>query len=101
MKHKANIGPEGARRDQPMASIKRKEIKPKSKLGKIIFNSKLPDEYSNTTGDGCEYVYGDPLEDFHYCGRPIYYGISLSRRYCEEHHNLCYTTKKKSRLTIL
>ena len=91
-----NTSPEGAKRDQPMASIKRKEIKPKSKLGKIIFNSKEPDEYSNTSGDGCEYVYGDPLEDFHYCGRPLY-----NRRYCEEHHALCYTTKKKSRLTIL
>ena len=91
-----NTSPEGARKDQLMSSIKRKEIKPKSKLGKIIFNSKEPDEYSNTSGDGCEYIYGDPQEDFHYCGRPLY-----NRRYCEEHHALCYTTKKKSRLTIL
>ena len=41
-----NTSPEGARKGI-MSSSKRREIKPNSKLGKIIFNSKEPDEYSN------------------------------------------------------
>jgi hypothetical protein len=75
-----------------MSSTKFKVIRPNSKLGKIICNARETDEYSNTSGDGCEYVYGDPQEDFHYCGRPI-----ARRRYCEEHHALCYTVKARLR----
>ncbi len=79
-----------------MSSLKHKVIKKTSKLGKIIFNDKLPDEYSNTSGKGCEYIYGDPLEDFHYCGKPLH-----EKRYCEEHYAICYTTKVKTKLVTL
>ena len=90
-----NTSPEGARKGI-MSSSKRREIKPHSKLGKIIFNEAPLGPYSTDvpTGQVCEYIYGDPLaETVHYCGKPIF-----NRRYCEEHHTLCYTVKTKSRL---
>lgn len=77
-----------------MSSNKRTEIKPNSKLGKIIFNYQAPDEYAQDLPNGrCEYVYGDPLAEHHYCGRPI-----EARRYCAEHYAVCYTTRRKTRL---
>ena len=55
-----------------MSSSKREVIKPNSKLGKIIYNYVEPDAYSTQLpGGGCEYIYGDPLEEHHYCGKPI------------------------------
>ena len=84
-------------RVQVMSSNKREVIKPTSKLGKIIFNSRETDEYSTQLpGGGCEYIYGDPLEEHHYCGRPIY-----KRRYCEECYQRCYTVKAKRRLVAV
>ena len=82
-----------------MTSNKRREIKPHSKLGKIIFNEAPIGPYSTDmpTGQVCEYIYGEPLaEKVHYCGKPIF-----NRRYCEEHHTLCYTVKKKSKIVRL
>lgn len=77
-----------------MSSDKRETIKPTSKLGRIIFNDQPRDEYSQDLPNGaCEYIYGDPLEDHHYCGRPI-----DTRRYCAEHHAMCYSTRRKTRL---
>ena len=47
-----------------MSSNKRTEIKPNSKLGKIIFNYVEPDEYAQDLPNGrCEYIYGDPLAE--------------------------------------
>ena len=80
-----------------MSSVKREVIKPTSKLGKIIFNSRETDAYSTQLpGGGCEYIYGDPLEEHHYCGRPIH-----KRRYCESHYQACYTVKAKRRLVAV
>ena len=77
-----------------MSSNKRETIKPTSKLGKIIFNYQPADEYSQDLPNGrCEYIYGDPLEDHHYCGKPI-----EARRYCAEHYAACYSAKRKTRL---
>ena len=77
-----------------MSSDKRETIKPTSKLGKIIFNDQPRDEYSQDLPNGkCEYIYGDPLEDHHYCGRPM-----EARRYCAEHYAACYSTRRKTRL---
>ena len=77
-----------------MSSDKRETIKPTSKLGKIIFNDQPRGEYSQDLPNGkCEYIYGDPLEDHHYCGKPI-----EARRYCAEHYAACYSTRRKTRL---
>ena len=77
-----------------MSSTKRAEIKPNSKLGKIIFNYQPKDEYSKDLPEGkCEYIYGDPLGAYHYCGKDI-----SARRYCKDHYALCYSTKRKTRL---
>ena len=80
-----------------MSSNKRETIKPTSKLGRIIFNDRPRDEYSQDLPNGaCEYIYGDPLEDHHYCGKPI-----SGRRYCAEHYAMCYSTRRKTRLTAV
>ena len=80
-----------------MSSNKRAEIKPNSKLGKIIFNDQPWGPDSRSTPTACEYVYGDPLADpTHYCGKPIH-----NRRYCEEHYHMCYTVKTKRRLVAV
>ena len=80
-----------------MSSNKREIIKPNSKLGRIIYNYVEPDEYSTQLpGGGCEYLYGDPLEEHHYCGRPLF-----KRRYCEAHYKACYTVKAKRRLVAV
>ena len=80
-----------------MSSNKRETIKPNSKLGKIIFNYQPRDQHSQDLPNGtCEYIYGDPLEAHHYCGKPI-----SARRYCAEHHAVCYSTRRKTRLTAV
>ena len=79
-----------------MSSNKRAEIKPNSKLGRIIFNDQPWGEHSRDRPSACEYIYGEPLaETVHYCGKPKEAG----RSYCAEHVALCYTTVRKQRLS--
>ena len=64
-----------------MSSNKREIIKPNSKLGRIIYNYVEPDEYSTQLpGGGCEYVYGDPLDQHHYCGDMVVHDNFLCNR---------------------
>ena len=80
-----------------MSSNKRAEIKPNSKLGRIIFNDQPRGPHARSVPTACEYVYGDPTADpTHYCGKPLH-----RRRYCEEHYHMCYTVKTKRRLVAV
>ena len=80
-----------------MSSNKRAEIKPNSKLGRIIFNDQPRGPHARSVPTACEYVYGDPCADpTHYCGKPLH-----RQRYCEEHYHMCYTVKTKRRLVAV